>query len=92
MEPELLRLNLSDRVRNCSAHRSPAQPLGPRQIAVFADGGYAALTLPLLPRSDASTAPCFGVDGSRKCVDPALPSLWDNVPYSYLAVQARPNT
>lgn len=95
LEPALLDLDLGGRARACETSATPAQPLGARSIDLFPDGGFGAIRLPLLPSHEADggarAAPCFGAGAQERCVDAALPSLFDNVPYAYLALQARPN-
>lgn len=55
-------------------------------LDTFENGGYARLLSPLLETTSQDL--CF----SGKCIDAALPSLWDNIPYSSVFLQARPNT
>lgn len=71
--------------------RSPplvSQPLGGQVLDIFQSGGYARILMPLL---DASTASPVCFDGN-KCIDIDRPSLWENIPYSSVFLQARPNT
>ncbi|CAK9003058.1 Hypothetical protein (Fragment) [Durusdinium trenchii] len=53
------------------------------------DGGYASMRIPLLPPG--TVFPCFGSGISEICIQ-VEPSLADNIPYSFLALQARPNS
>ena len=96
MEPEILELGLGTLVRSCAWAATPAQPLGGRTVHIFPHGGFGSMRLPLLPSHDtdgsAKAAPCFGSGSSERCVNASLPSLFDNVPYAYLALQARPNS
>ena len=97
LPPELLELNASGRVQRCTPDTAPTtvsvtRPLGGARVNLFPEGGYASLRLPLLPANDSSSPPCFGLGSQRRCVDGSAPSLFDNVPYAYLALQARPNT
>ena len=87
ISPELLSLNLTRLVASCST--AATQPLGAALQRIFSEGGYASMRLPLLAPGD--TFPCFGSDTSEVCVK-GKPSLVDNVPYSFLALQARPNS
>ena len=90
--PELLELNLADRAKNCSFSESKSRPLGGPNLSLFSDGGYAAMRLPLLPEQEAGEAPpCFGIGASERCIDATKPSLFDNVPYAQISLQARPN-
>ena len=95
IEPEMLTLGLGTRARACATSATPAQPLGGRVVRLFSSGGFGSMRLPLLPThtpgGSAAAAPCFGSGTSLKCVDAALPSLYDNIPYAYLALNARPN-
>jgi hypothetical protein len=76
---------------NCTA-ADPAAPLGGSSARLFLDGQYAALREPLVHSAAGEPPPCFGSGPSALCVDGALPSLADFVPYSILAVQARPSS
>jgi len=87
ISPELLSLNLTRLVASCSS--AATQPLGGAMQRIFSEGGYASMRLPLLVPDD--TFPCFGSDTSERCVK-GKPSLVDNIPYSFLALQARPNS
>lgn len=87
LRPGVLDLNSVPSLRDPPAN--PSQPLGNLKSEVFATGGYATVRAPLLEAS--SSPPCFGSSGQELCVDAALPSLADNIPYSTLALQARPN-
>ena len=80
---ELLTLNLTDLVLQCSV--APSQPLGGQTVRVFPEGGYASIRTPLLAPHDAF--PCFGAGNAEVCVQQS-PSLADNIPYSFLALQA----
>ncbi|CAE7628168.1 unnamed protein product [Symbiodinium microadriaticum] len=82
ISPELLSLNLTDLVLQCSV--SASQPLGAQTVRVFRDGGYASIRTPLLAAE--SSLPCFGSGQTEICVKRS-PSLADNIPYSFLAVQ-----
>ena len=79
----------------CTA-ADPAQPLGGATEALFLDGGFASLRLPLMGGGDESTLPpCFAPnDGGTEpfCIEAELPSLADLIPYSKLAIQARPSS
>ena len=66
-----------------------AQPLGPSVLDIFPLGGYARYLIPLLDTSEA-TPICFS--GDEDCIDASLPSLWDNIPYVSMSVQARDNS
>ena len=87
ISPELLTLNLTKLVASCNA--AATQPLGGTIQRIFSEGGYASMRIPLLPPGD--TLPCFGSGNSELCVK-NKPSLADNIPYSFLALQARPNS
>jgi len=69
-----------------------SRPLGGKILDVFTVGGYARIQLPLLEKR--LTNVCFkDKDGAQNnCIDPDLPSLWDNIPYAGVYLQARPNT
>ena len=91
--PELFELELGKRAKNCSLTSARSQPLGGAVTELFQAGHYAAMRLPLLPASDgASPPPCFGSGSSERCIDATKPSIFDNVPYTSLALQARPNS
>ena len=97
---ELLELQLSARAQNCSSSHSRAQPLGGATTTLFPTGGYAAMRLPTLRVADGEGSsgapppppPCFGIGAAERCIDASKPSLFDNVPYASVTLQARPNT
>ena len=64
ISPELLSLNLTDLVLQCSV--SASQPLGAQTVRVFRDGGYASIRTPLLAAE--SSLPCFGSGQTEICV------------------------
>ena len=90
--------SVSDSVRaaRCSSVATPAQPLGAPTVSLFPAGGFGAIRLPLLAALDEGgqphAAPCFGSGSQLRCVTASQPSLFDNVPYAYLALNARPNS
>jgi len=96
IDPALLHLRLGNRTRACGSVATPAQPLGGRSVTLFTEGGFGAMRLPLLPTHNgdgsARAPPCFGTGSHQRCVIDRMPSLFDNVPYVYLALQARPNS
>ena len=87
ISPHLLTLNLTNLVASC--HTTATQPLGGAIQRIFSEGGYASMRIPLLAPSN--TFPCFGDGNYQRCVN-SKPSLTDNIPYSFLALQARPNS
>ncbi|KAL1503504.1 hypothetical protein AB1Y20_011985 [Prymnesium parvum] len=91
LDPALLDLNISARVKSGCYDAHASRPLGGPRISLFPDGGYAAIRLPLLPENR-SGAPCFGSGAQQRCIDPSRPSLFDNVPYVHLSLQARSNS
>ncbi len=76
---------LASLAANCTAD-VPAEPLGKTKVAVFLNGQSATLRVPLVSRT-AHEPLCF----DHLCVDTELPSIADNIPYSSLALQARPS-
>jgi len=75
-----------------------SQPLGGERIDLFPEGGYARLMVPLLGAVEGELF-CFGGEDTEYdddndnelCIDKALPSLADNIPYSSISLQARNN-
>ena len=89
--PQLASLStaLAELSCQCTA-TSPSLPLGSYSATLFPQSGYASLRLPLLQSWNASGgAPCFGED---MCINTELPSRADFLPYSTLALQARPSS
>ena len=81
---------------NCTA-AAPAEPLGSATVTAFLDGGFAALRVPLMAARPNRSAPppCFAPNGGRAepfCIDRAMPSLADAIPYSLLALNGRPSS
>ena len=81
---------------NCTAS-APAEPLGSATVAAFLDGGFAALRVPLMAVGQDLSAPppCFAPNDGRAepfCIDRAMPSLADAIPYSLLAMNGRPSS
>lgn len=74
----------------------PGEPLGGATEFVFLNGQFASLRLPLMSSSNASSPPpCFepNDEGTAPfCIQPTLPSLADEIPYSKLALNARPSS
>ena len=68
--------------------------MGGEQVVVFPEGGYGSIRTPLLSGNE-SLPICFGnnsdTDWSDICIK-SKPSIADHIPYSYIAIQARPNS
>jgi len=67
--------------------QNTAKPLGVSSIDLFQEGGYARMLAPLLNEASANESICF----QSLCIDPSLPSLSENIPYSSMFLQARKN-
>jgi hypothetical protein len=82
---DVLQFDSLNSIRSLPQYES--QPLGGELLDVFESGGYARFLAPLLDVNYQGPV-CF----DSLCIDRALPSLADNIPYSSVSLQARPNT
>ena len=90
-----LSAELATLATSCAA-TSPAEPLGGVTEAVFLDGMFASLRVPLMSGGDmGADPPCFSPnDGGPEpfCIDATMPSLADEIPYSKLGLNGRPSS
>jgi hypothetical protein len=96
MRPEVLSFSASPLTELRTPPVNYSQPLGGSVLDVFPLGGYAFFREPLAQAKSSALGQsglCFSRNTSKEmCIDAALPSLSDNIPYSSVALQARPNT